>query len=76
MKLHAQILKKNGRNEFVVLPYEEYRALAERLADAEDTLALRRARRADKRRTPGLSLDELKAKLGLKASRAKRSARR
>ncbi len=65
MKLHPRILKKNGRNEFVVLPYEEYRALAERLADAEDLLALRRARRADKPGRAGLPLDELKTRLGL-----------
>ncbi len=27
LKLHPEILKKNGKNEFVVLPYEEFLAL-------------------------------------------------
>ena len=65
LKLHPRMLKKDGRNEFVVLPYEEFQALQERLADADDLLALRRARRADTPRGKGLTLDELKGKLGL-----------
>ena len=42
-KLHPKMLKKDGRNAFVVLPCEEFQALQERLRDAEDLLALRRA---------------------------------
>jgi hypothetical protein len=47
LKLHAEILKKNGKNEFAVLPYEEFIALQERLADAEDVLELRKSKRAE-----------------------------
>ena len=36
LKLHPEILVKNGKKEFVVLPYEEFLAMQERLADAED----------------------------------------
>ncbi len=47
MKLHPEILSKNGRKQFVVLPYEEFVAVQERLADADDLLALRKAKRAE-----------------------------
>jgi len=76
LRLHPKVLKKNGRSEFVVLPYEEYRALEERLADADDLLALRRARKADDRRRPGLTLKDLKSRLGLTPKRARRIRRR
>ena len=47
LTLHPEILRKNGKNHFAVLPYEEFLALQERLADAEDLLELRRAKRAE-----------------------------
>jgi hypothetical protein len=47
MTLHPEILKKNGKNQFVVLPYKEFLAVQERLADAEDLLELRKAKRAE-----------------------------
>jgi PHD/YefM family antitoxin component YafN of YafNO toxin-antitoxin module len=68
------MLKKNGRNEFVVLPYEEFQALQERLLDAADLLTLRRARRADNPRKQVLTLDNLTKRLGL-SSRPRRGRR-
>ena len=47
MTLHPAILKKNGKNEFVVLPYVEFLAVQKRLADAEDLLELRQAKCAE-----------------------------
>ena len=41
LTLHPDILVKNGKKQFAVLPYEEFVALQERLADAEDLLDLR-----------------------------------
>ena len=67
-KLHAVVLRKNGRNEFGVLPYEEFLAIREQLEDALDLVALRRAMAEDEG-GPGLSLEEMKAQLGLKAKR-------
>lgn len=46
-ELHPEILAKNGRNEFAVLPYEEFVALEEWLADVEDLLDLRDAKQAE-----------------------------
>ena len=63
LKLHPRMLKRDGRNQFVVLPYEEFEASQKRLLDADDLLALRRARRADRRSRKGLTLGELKSKL-------------
>ena len=45
MTLHPEILVKNGKKQFAVLPYEEFLAVQQRLADAEDILELRKAKR-------------------------------
>lgn len=62
MTLHPEILKKNGKNEFVVLPYEEFLAVQERLADAEDLLELRKAKRAEGKKR-SIPLAEVKRSL-------------
>lgn len=62
--LHPEILKKNGKEEFVVLPYEEYVALQELLEDVEDLLELRKAKQEAKDE-PRVSLDDLRRKFGL-----------
>jgi len=64
IELHPQILRKNGKNEFVVLPYEEFEALQAILADAEDLLELRRAKNDDTA-APSLSLQDVRRELGL-----------
>ena len=46
-ELHPEILSKNGRKEFAVLPYEEFVALQEWLADVEDLLDLRAAKESE-----------------------------
>jgi PHD/YefM family antitoxin component YafN of YafNO toxin-antitoxin module len=43
IQLHPQYIERNGIQEFVILPVEEFRALQERLDDAENLLALRTA---------------------------------
>jgi PHD/YefM family antitoxin component YafN of YafNO toxin-antitoxin module len=47
VKLHPEILKKNGKNEFVVLPYDEFLRLKDALEDAEDLRDLRSAKRRE-----------------------------
>ena len=64
MKLHLEVLVKNGKKEFVVLPYEEFLVIQEKLADAEDLLTLRKAQRAESKKR-SLPLAEVKKKLGL-----------
>jgi PHD/YefM family antitoxin component YafN of YafNO toxin-antitoxin module len=65
LKLHPEILVKNGKKEFVVLPYEEFRAMQERLADAEDLLELRKAKRSE-RKKKSIPLAEVKRELGIR----------
>ena len=65
MKLHPEIPVKNGKKQFVVLPYEEFVALQKRRADAEDLMELRKAKRAEGNKKP-LSLSDVKRKLGLR----------
>jgi hypothetical protein len=62
--LHPEILSKNGKKEFVVLPYEEFLALQELLDEVEDLLELRGAKREEEAE-PTLSLADAKKELGL-----------
>lgn len=59
MELHPEFLSKDGKKEFVVLPYEEFVALQEQLADAEDVLDLRVTKKEEAGQ-PGIGLDEVK----------------
>ena len=64
MKFHANILKKNGEKEFVVIPYEEFVKIQEELDDYESLKALREAKskEADADTT---SFDDVKQELNL-----------
>ncbi len=58
-------MKKEGKNEFVVLPYEEFIVLQELLEDAQDVFDLRAAKKKEKTK-PSISIEEVKKKFGLK----------
>ena len=62
--VHPQFLEKNGEREFVVLRYEEFQALEQRLEDLEDLVALYRAREENAGRRSS-SIDEVREELGL-----------
>ena len=62
MELHAEILKKNGRPEFAILPYDEYERLKELLENYEDLVDLRAAKAEGGRQ---YSLEEARSELGL-----------
>jgi PHD/YefM family antitoxin component YafN of YafNO toxin-antitoxin module len=64
IQLNPEFLKKNGKPEFVVLPYEEFLRIQELLADLEDLQDLRSAK-AEEQNAPTLSLAETKALLKL-----------
>ena len=65
LKLHPEILVKNGEKQFAVLPYEEFLAVQERLSDAEDLLELRKAKRAESKKR-SVPLADVKRELGLR----------
>lgn len=62
--LYANILEKDGKKEFAVIPYEEFLQVQEQLACYEDLQLLREAKQAEGA-VPGAGLDEAKKELGL-----------
>lgn len=64
IQLNPEFLKKNGKPEFVVLPYEEFLLLQELLADLEDLQDLRQSK-MDEKDEPAVSLTEAKKILNL-----------
>lgn len=61
--LNTQIIKKKGKKEYVVLPYEEFLMVQEELHSYEDLRCLREAKKAEKG-APTISLNELKRQMG------------
>jgi len=64
IQFHPEFLKKDGKNEFVVLPYEEFLAIQDLLSDAQDLIELRQAK-AEEGDEPTVSLEEVRKKFGL-----------
>ena len=62
--LHPEILIKNGKREFVVLPYDEFVALQEELEELEDIRQLEEAITAEKD-TPSIPWADAKKRLGI-----------
>jgi PHD/YefM family antitoxin component YafN of YafNO toxin-antitoxin module len=59
MDLNVQIIEKEGKKAFAVLPYEEFLRLQEQLEDYEDLRCLREAKAAEGD-APTVGLDEVK----------------
>lgn len=60
--LNAQIIKKEGKNEYAVIPYEEFLKVQEELHNYEDLRCLREAKAAEKN-APTIGIDELKKRI-------------
>jgi PHD/YefM family antitoxin component YafN of YafNO toxin-antitoxin module len=69
--LHAQIIKKNGKKEYAVLPYKEFIRIQEELEDYQDLRCLREAKEAEKD-APTIGIAELKKKIGRRTNRCSR----
>jgi PHD/YefM family antitoxin component YafN of YafNO toxin-antitoxin module len=69
--LHAQIIKKNGKKDYVVLPYEEFLKVQEELEDYDDLRSLREAKEMEKD-APTIGMAELKKKVRRRTSRYRR----
>ncbi len=65
------VLVRNGKERFVVIPVKEYEAMRERLEDDADFRAIEasKKRQAGSSRTP---LEQVKRELGLTPSKKKR----
>jgi hypothetical protein len=57
--LNPQFITKNGKKEFAVIPYQEFAALQALIADMEDLMDLRAAKKEDADR-PSAPLAEVK----------------
>lgn len=64
MVIHPQILEKEGKKEFVVLPYEEFLQIQEELENFEDLKELRREKEIS-RDLPTTPLDKVVKDIGL-----------
>lgn len=64
IQLHPEFITKNGKKEFAVIPYEEFEALQELIADIKDLMDLRAAKEEEANQ-PSLSLAEVKKMLVL-----------
>ena len=62
MTIHPQILEKDGKKEFAVLPYEEFLRLQEELEDYEDLRTLRQEK-AESQDEATRSLDDVLAEI-------------
>jgi hypothetical protein len=60
--LNIQIIKKNGKKEYVVIPYEEFLKVQEELDDYQNLRCLREAKNAEQY-APTIDIDELKKNL-------------
>ena len=61
---NRQQLEKDGKKQFVILPYEEFAGIQEALADADDLAALRAAKK-DECDAPTIPLDQVVEELEL-----------
>jgi PHD/YefM family antitoxin component YafN of YafNO toxin-antitoxin module len=62
MSIHPQVIEKDGKKEFVVLPYDEYLEIRETLEDFEDLKELRAAK-AEAAAEESVPLDSVRAEV-------------
>jgi len=72
MVVNAQIIKRNGKKEYAVLPYAEFEKIQEELASYNDLRCLRKAKMAEGD-APTIGIAELKRRI---AGRTRRSRQR
>lgn len=63
LELHPEIVEKDGKKH-VILPYEEFTAIEQALADAQDLTVLRTAKK-EERDANSIPLDQVVKDLGL-----------
>lgn len=73
-KIEYDVLTRNGKEEFVVVPRADFEALIEKLDDEADYRALVKARKANAGK-PIHTLAEAKRKLGMTRRRTTRHAK-
>jgi hypothetical protein len=69
--LHARIIKKNGKKDYAILPYEEFLRVQGELEDYDDLRSLREAKETEKD-APTTGMAELKKKIKRRTGRYSR----
>jgi predicted DNA-binding protein (UPF0251 family) len=72
LRLHPEVLKRDGKKQFVILPYEEFEAIREAMEDLEDLRDLRDAK-AKEVHFQGIPFAEVQRRLREKGKRKKRA---
>ena len=75
VNIHPNILEKNGKKQFAILPYNEFVKMRNELEDYEDLKLLRQAKRKEAN-SPTISIDEAKDRLLTKRSSIRAKAGR
>lgn len=75
VSLNAQIIKKEGKKEYAVIPYEEFLRVQEELCNYEDLRCLREAKESEQH-APTIGIDELKKRIGRRARRSSVSTKK
>ena len=65
MEINIQLIEKNGKKEFVVLPYEDFLKIQEELENYEDLRSLREAKQKEGDDMPTINIKEAKKQLNL-----------
>jgi hypothetical protein len=73
--LNAQIIKKAGKKEYAIIPYEEFLRVKEELHNYEDLRCLRDAKAAEKN-SPTIGIGDLKDLVAKRVSRSSRPAKK
>ena len=64
ISIKPQILEKNGKKEFAILPYKDFLKLQEELACYDDLRILREAKK-EEQNVPSVSFEEAKSILNI-----------
>lgn len=64
ISISPQILEKNGKKEFAILPFEDFLKLQEELACYDDLRILREAKK-EEQNAPSVSLEEARSILNI-----------
>lgn len=65
-EFHPEILRRDGKEQFAILPWEDYLRLRELLEDARDVLLIEEAKREESASgEPRVSHDEVMRELGI-----------
>lgn len=70
----AQIIRKDGKKEFAIIPYADFIKMQEEIEDLRDLRCLREAKKSE-RKAPTVGLSALRKSLSKRSIRPNRRAR-